>query len=85
MKCNKTLAFLIFLFVIALSITGWCGKIIYPWNATTAIVKAGESFDVWLDTDEGQSVSSMTTQTPQTRQSWTINSILNFQGLGFVL
>jgi predicted MPP superfamily phosphohydrolase len=38
--------------------TGWCGKIVYPWNATTAIVKAGECFTVWFDADAGQTVSS---------------------------
>ena len=35
------------------------GKIIYPWNATTAIVKAGESFEVWFDADPGQTVTSV--------------------------
>ncbi len=35
------------------------GKIIYPFNATTAIVKAGESFEVWFDADPGQIVNSV--------------------------
>jgi hypothetical protein len=70
----------IFLILISLSISGWCGKIIYPWNATTAIVKAGESFTVWFDADEGQNISSVelfgpynsvsTTMVANQRGSW---------------
>jgi len=40
------------------------GKIVYPWNATTAIVKAGETFEVWFDADPGQTVSSVTLKGP---------------------
>jgi predicted phosphodiesterase len=32
------------------------GRIIYPWNATTAIVKTGETFDIWFDSKPGQVV-----------------------------
>ncbi|MDX2431081.1 MAG: glycoside hydrolase family 2 TIM barrel-domain containing protein [Bacteroides sp.] len=39
---RKAKFILIFLFTLSLSNTGWCGEIVYPWNATTAIVKAGE-------------------------------------------
>jgi len=39
--------------------TSSCGKIIYPFNATTAIVKAGETFEVWFDADPGQVVNSV--------------------------
>ena len=38
---------------------GWCGNIVYPWRATTAIVKSGETFEVWLNTDAGQKISSV--------------------------
>jgi predicted phosphodiesterase len=44
--------------------TGWCAKIAYPWRATTAIVKAGESFDVWFVADIGQTVSSVQLKGP---------------------
>ena len=64
MKYRKTLSVLIFLAIFSFSKTGWCGKIIYPWNATTAIVKAGESFTVWFDADEGQSVTSVALHGP---------------------
>ncbi len=42
----------------------WAGKIIYPWRATTAIVKAGENFDIWFEADEGQNVRSVELQGP---------------------
>lgn len=50
-------ASLLFL-LIFLSATAFCGKIVYPWRATTAIVKSGKSFEVWFDADAGQTVSS---------------------------
>ena len=39
--------------------TVYASKIIRPWRATTAIVKAGESFEVWFDADSGQTVNSV--------------------------
>ena len=49
-----TLFVSIVLLIISFSNSAWCGKIIYPWNATTAIVKAGESFAVLFDADPDQ-------------------------------
>jgi len=46
------------LFLISFTITAFCGNIVYPWRATTAIVKGGESFEVWFNADPGQTVSS---------------------------
>ncbi|NDP20509.1 MAG: hypothetical protein GZ091_05465 [Paludibacter sp.] len=54
----------IFLFLFSFANIGWCGKIIYPWRATTAIVKAGESFEVWFNADTGQTVNSVTLHGP---------------------
>lgn len=34
------------------------GRIIYPWNAATAIVKAGDDFTVWFVADAAQKVTS---------------------------
>jgi len=39
-------------------------KIIYPWRATTAIVKSGENFEVWLNADQGQTVNSVQLKGP---------------------
>lgn len=42
----------------------WCGNIVYPWRATTAIVKSGEGFEVWFNADAGQKVRSVILQGP---------------------
>ena len=52
------------LILIALCSTGWGGKIIYPWNATTAIVKAGGGIEVWFDADENQDLTSILLRGP---------------------
>jgi hypothetical protein len=67
------------LFLISFTLTAFCGNIVYPWRATTAIVKRGESFEVWFNADPGQTVSSAilkgrynTVSTPVTirKSSW---------------
>ena len=40
------------------------GKIVYPWNATTAVAKSGETFEVWFIADEGQEVRSAVLRGP---------------------
>jgi hypothetical protein len=37
-------------------------NIVYPWRATTAIVKSGDSFEVWLNADENQKVKEVVLQ-----------------------
>jgi len=37
---------------------------VYPWRATTAIVKSGETFEVWLNADASQKVHSVILQGP---------------------
>jgi len=61
---RKAKIILIFLLLVSLSNRGWCGKIIYPWNATTAIVKAGEVFTVWFDAEEGENIESILLRGP---------------------
>jgi predicted MPP superfamily phosphohydrolase len=34
------------------------GQIVYPWRATTALVKAGGTFEVWYKADPGQEVTA---------------------------
>jgi hypothetical protein len=55
---------LIFILVIGFTAIGWCTNIVYPWRATTAIVKSGESFEVWFNADNGETVNSVTLQGP---------------------
>jgi len=54
-------------FIIDLCSVGFCAQIVYPWNATCAIVKAGDSFVVCFDGDAGQTVSSVTLRGPYNR------------------
>lgn len=56
--------FFICLFIIGFYCTGWCGKIVYPWRVTTAIVLPGESFEVWFDAEEGQTVNTVELKGP---------------------
>ncbi|MHC1705711.1 MAG: Ig-like domain-containing protein [Tenuifilaceae bacterium] len=73
---KKALAFSIALLLFSLSTNVWAGKIIYPWRSTTAIVKAGETFEVWYSADDGQTVNSIELQSPYIKVNATItNSI----------
>lgn len=56
----------IFIIILLLSITNsaWCGKIIYPWNATTAIVKTGENFETWFEADDEEIIESISINGP---------------------
>jgi len=55
----------IVLFVaIAVSTVSWSQKIVYPWRAAAAIVKSGESFEVWFNGDTGQKVQSVMLKGP---------------------
>ncbi|MEX2370773.1 MAG: metallophosphoesterase [Bacteroidales bacterium] len=63
MQPSLMLFVLIFSFTSTLSLSGssnenFVGKIVYPWNSTTAIVKAGEPFDVWFIAKPSQKVYS---------------------------
>jgi len=42
-----------------LSLITFSANIVYPWRATTAIVKSGDSFEIWFNADAGQSVISV--------------------------
>jgi predicted phosphodiesterase len=50
--------------LICFNITAFCGNIVYPWRAATAIVKSGESFEVWFNADAGQTVNSVELKGP---------------------
>ena len=59
MNRKKLISSLILLLAIGFSTSGWCNKIVYPWNATTAIVKVGESFTIWFDADSKEKIKSI--------------------------
>ncbi len=58
-----------------------CGKIIYPWNATNAIVKAGESFDIWFIAAQDEVVTSSTLKGPYNTVVIDSESISTLSGL----
>jgi hypothetical protein len=41
------------------AVSSAAGKIVYPWRSTTAIVKSGQTFEVWFIADSGQNVNSV--------------------------
>jgi predicted MPP superfamily phosphohydrolase len=54
----------VFIGLLFSSAIGWCGDIVYPWRSTTAIVVSGSTFDLWLNADAGQTVSSVELRGP---------------------
>jgi hypothetical protein len=58
----KNITFLLLFF--CSSTIAFAGKIVYPWRATTAIVKAGETFEVWHSADENQTLNSVMLRGP---------------------
>lgn len=56
-KCTSL--FIALFFILTITTASWAGQIIRPWRASSEIVKAGESFEVWFDADVGQSVDSV--------------------------
>ncbi|MBF0429986.1 MAG: metallophosphoesterase [Fibrobacteria bacterium] len=76
---GKQTAFILVIFLMAGH--GLCGKIIYPWRATTAIVKAGESFTVFFDAESGESIDSVVLVGPYNRIT---QSSLNIETGDFV-
>ena len=56
---KKILFFSVFLLTIGFSTNCWSQKIVYPWRSTTAIVKAGETFEVWFNADAGQTLNEV--------------------------
>ena len=75
MKKIFTLSFLIL--IISFSGTILAGKIVYPWRSTTAIVKAGETFEVWYSADVGQTVNSIELQSQYLNVTPTITNTVN--------
>ena len=53
------------------------GKIVYPWRSTTAIVKAGETFEIWFNADAGQSVNSIELQSQYLNVTPSITNSVN--------
>lgn len=51
---------LLFSLILAVfSVHSHSANIVYPWRSTTAIVLAGDSFEVWFNADDGQTVAAV--------------------------
>ena len=50
---------LLFLLILITNCIAFSGNIVYPWHATTAILKDGENFEVWYNASAGQTVNSI--------------------------
>lgn len=59
LRSKKLLVFLLFITLSSISTHSWGAKIVRPWRSTTAIVKAGETFEVWFDADLNQSIDAV--------------------------
>lgn len=69
------LLFSVFLLTISFSTSCWSQNIVYPWRATTAILKGGENFEVWFNADSGQTVNSVELKADYNSVSTTISSV----------
>jgi hypothetical protein len=70
MKKITSLSLLILIISVFSNISA--GKIIYPWRSTTAIVKAGETFEVWFNAGAGQTVNGVELQSQYLKVAPTI-------------
>lgn len=59
---KRVLSISILLIVTFLSASA--GNIVYPWRSTTAIVKSGQTFEVWFNASTGQTVNSIQLKGP---------------------
>ncbi len=64
MNRKNFISILLLLLTIGFSTSGWCNRIVYPWNATTAIVKTGESLTIWYKADSKEKIKSVVLQGP---------------------
>ena len=70
---KKLVCFLILLVATLSTNISWCQNIVYPWRAASAIVKSGESFEVWFNATDGQTVNSVLLQGPYNSVATTHN------------
>ena len=64
MNRKNLISCLLLILTIGFSTIGWCNKIVYPWNATTAVVKEGESLTIWYNADAKEKIKSVVLKGP---------------------
>ena len=73
----KRITLLTLLLIFSFTTIVLAGKIIYPWRSTTAIVKAGETFEVWFRADAGQTVNAIELQSQYLNVTPSITNTIN--------
>ncbi len=71
MKISSTS--IIFLVIIQFSIQSWSQNIVYPWRATAAIAKCGETFEIWFNASNGQTINAIQLQGPYNKVETTFS------------
>jgi len=66
---------LLLLLLLGISSIAFAGNIVYPWRATTAIVKDGEPFEVWYNASAGQTVNSIQLKSDFLSMNTSINTV----------
>ena len=56
---KRTQLFISLVLALFIYMDAGAANIVRPWRSTTAIVLAGETFEVWVNADEGQNVESI--------------------------
>jgi hypothetical protein len=69
---KKIIQLSILFLTVFFSINSWGQKIVYPWRSTTAIVKAGETFEVWFNADAGQNLNEVSLRGPYNNATVTV-------------
>jgi len=72
---KNTIKLLILLLSLGLYSSSWSQNIVYPWRATTAIVKSGQTFEVWFNAASGQTVSSIQLKSPYITVNTTTSTV----------
>ena len=76
-KMKKIISITIFLLTISILSNLLAGKIVYPWRSTTAIVKVGETFEVWFKADAGQTINGIELQSKYLNVTPSISNSIN--------
>lgn len=58
-SCSTLSRLMLLVMLTSVPYTAQSARIVRPWRSTTAIVKAGENFEVWFDADADQVISNM--------------------------
>ncbi len=72
---KRFISFSVLVLVVLISNFSWSQNIVYPWRATTAIVKKSQTFEVWFNAASGQTVSSIQLKSPYITVNTTFTSV----------